>query len=77
MSLANFYPRVIQTAQNFVRGFLGNPASTLGKVVTVDSRGSPLALFDSLGPSDLCPNFKDENGGDKGTIQLIMHLLPR
>lgn len=66
LSWANFYPRVIQTAQNFVRGFLGHKASELGTVVTVAATASPLALFDSLAPSDLCPNFKDGNGGTYG-----------
>ncbi|KAH8594811.1 histidine phosphatase superfamily [Bisporella sp. PMI_857] len=67
ISWSNYYPRVIQTAQNFVRGFLGNNADTLGKIFTINAKGSPKALFDSLAPSDLCPNFKDENGGDAVT----------
>lgn len=66
MAWANLYPRVVQTAQNFVRGFLGSSANTLGAVVTVNSTGSPEAVFDSLAPSDLCPNFKDGNGGTEG-----------
>ena len=66
ISWANLYPRVVQTAQNFVRGFLGSTASSLGTVVTVNSTGSPEALFDSLSPSDLCPNFVDGNGGTEG-----------
>ena len=64
---ANFYPRVIQTAQNFVRGFLGNNAATLGSIVTVNAKSNPKALFDSLAPSDLCPNFADGNGGTEGS----------
>jgi acid phosphatase len=63
ISWANLYPRVVQTAQNFVRGFLGQTASSLGLVITVNSTGSEQALFDSLSPSDLCPLFVDGNGG--------------
>jgi hypothetical protein len=70
ISWANLYPRVVQTAQNFVRGFLGNTASTLGTVITVNSTGSPLALFDSLSPSDQCSNFVDASGGDYGLCSL-------
>lgn len=70
ISWANLYPRVVQTAQNFVRGFLGSTASVLGTVITVNSTGSPEALFDSLSPSDLCPNFVDGNGGTEGQWSL-------
>ena len=77
ISWANLYPRVVQTAQNFVRGFLGSSASTLGTVVTVNSTGSPEALFDSLSPSDLCPNFVDGNGGTQGQFpyKTLKHIL--
>lgn len=68
ISWANLYPRVVQTARNFVRGFLGTEASTVGTVITVNSTGSPLALFDSLSPSDQCPNFVDASGGTYGII---------
>ena len=63
ISWANLYPRVVQTAQNFVRGFLGQTATGLGTVISVNSTGSPEALFDSLSPSDQCPLFVDGNGG--------------
>ena len=62
---ANLYPRVVATAQNFLRGFLGETAAALGTVVTVDAKGTN-ALFDSLGPSDGCPNYVDGNGGAQG-----------
>jgi hypothetical protein len=60
-------PRVVETAQNFMRGFLGAQASVLGSVITVNSTGSTDAVFNSLGPSDLCPAFKDGNGGSNRT----------
>lgn len=74
MSWANLYPRVVQTAQNFVRGFLGSAASDLGTVVTINSTGSESALFDSLSPSDLCPSFVDGNGGKERKSHLFMSL---
>lgn len=64
MVWANLYARVVQTAQSFVRGFLGHLATTLGSVITVNATGTPEALFDSLSPSNLCPKFVDGNGGD-------------
>ncbi|EHA48160.1 acid phosphatase PHO1 [Pyricularia oryzae 70-15] len=56
---ANKYPRVIQTAQLFVRGFLGSNSTRLGNVVSVDSKGFPDQLGNTLAPSDLCPSFED------------------
>lgn len=75
ISWANLYPRVVQTAQNFVRGFLGSTASTLGQVITVNSTGSEQALFDSLSPSDLCPAFVDGNGGTQREAFTCLNLI--
>ncbi|KAI1776020.1 phosphoglycerate mutase-like protein [Hypoxylon cercidicola] len=61
---ANNYTRVLQTASMFVRGFLGFAASRQGSVISVTSRGFPASVGDSLAPSDMCPNFQDEEGGD-------------
>ncbi|THV48078.1 hypothetical protein BGAL_0269g00040 [Botrytis galanthina] len=76
ISWANLYPRVVQTAQNFVRGFLGSTASNLGMVVTINSTGSESALFDSLSPSDLCPSFVDGNGGAEQVTWNSIYLPP-
>ncbi|APA14442.1 hypothetical protein SS1G_06333 [Sclerotinia sclerotiorum 1980 UF-70] len=76
ISWANLYPRVVQTAQNFVRGFLGPAASSLGMVVTINSTGSDAALFDSLSPSDLCPAFVDGNGGTEYVTWNSIYLPP-
>ncbi|TPX17645.1 uncharacterized protein E0L32_012056 [Thyridium curvatum] len=65
MVWANNYTRVLQTAQMFVRGFLGWEADTAGSVIAVTSRGYPGALGNSLGPSDMCPNFQDTSGADQ------------
>ncbi|KAA8572224.1 hypothetical protein EYC84_002129 [Monilinia fructicola] len=76
ISWANLYPRVVQTAQNFVRGFLGSTASRLAIVVTINSTGSDAALFDSLSPSDLCPAFLDGNGGKEQVTWNSIYLPP-
>ncbi|KAM7217932.1 histidine acid phosphatase [Rhypophila decipiens] len=65
MVWANNYTRVLQTAEMFVRGYLGWEASTRGSVVAVTSRGFPGGIGDSLAPSDMCPNLKDTEGSDK------------
>ncbi len=67
MVWANNYTRVLQTASMFVRGFLGFAATQNGSVVSVTSKGFPAGVGDSLGPSDMCPNFKDTEGGDYKT----------
>ncbi|EXJ80373.1 hypothetical protein A1O1_08517 [Capronia coronata CBS 617.96] len=68
---ANDYPRVIETAQNFLRAYLGVNASqgpVLGTVFAVNSTGSSSALGNSLAPSDLCPNYHDDSGANQTTI---------
>ncbi|KAJ0308878.1 hypothetical protein COL516b_003433 [Colletotrichum fioriniae] len=64
MVWANNYSRVLQTAKLFVRGFLGTNATLLGDIVSVTSRGFTAGIGDSLAPSDMCPAFKDTEGGD-------------
>ncbi|KAB5550958.1 histidine acid phosphatase, partial [Coniochaeta sp. 2T2.1] len=60
---SNNYTRVLQTAQTFVRGYLGQQsASTLGSVVAVTSKGFPANIGDTLAPSDMCPLFSDDEG---------------
>ncbi|KAH8909067.1 histidine acid phosphatase [Coniochaeta sp. PMI_546] len=59
---SNNYTRVLQTAQNFVRGYIGNNAATLGSVIAVTSKGFPAAVGDTLAPSDMCPLFADSEG---------------
>ncbi|KAH8768667.1 histidine phosphatase superfamily [Hyaloscypha sp. PMI_1271] len=76
ISWANLYPRVVQTAQNFVRGFLGQTATNLGLVISINSTGSPRALFDSLSPSDQCPLFADGNGGTQQVSWNKIYLPP-
>ena len=58
---ANLYPaspRVVDSARLFARGYLGPSSSTLGTVIALNA-SSPLALFNSLAASDLCPAYKD------------------
>ncbi|KKY16090.1 putative histidine acid [Phaeomoniella chlamydospora] len=68
---ANDYPRVVETAQNFLRAYLGVNAShgpNLGTVYAVNSTGSSNALGNSLAPSDLCPDYVDDSGVNETTI---------
>lgn len=60
----------------FTRGYLGADSTTNGTVVTVNSTGSPLALGNSLAPSDLCPAFVDGNGGTYATTWDSIYLPP-
>jgi hypothetical protein len=63
---------VLQTASNFLHGFLGPNATVLGRLVSVTSKGLASAIGDSLAPSDMCPNFKDASGGtNKSTWDAI------
>ncbi|KAF3063673.1 Repressible acid phosphatase [Daldinia childiae] len=64
MVWANNYTRVLQTASMFIRGYLGVAASQKGSIISVTSRGFPAGVGDSLAPSDMCPNFKDSEGGE-------------
>ncbi|KAK4096433.1 histidine acid phosphatase [Parathielavia hyrcaniae] len=73
---ANNYTRVLQTAKMFVHGYLGPFASTYGSVVSVTSRGFPEAVGNSLGPSDMCPNFKDTSGAAEQAIWTANFLPP-
>ncbi|KAH9221119.1 histidine phosphatase superfamily [Leptodontidium sp. 2 PMI_412] len=73
---ANLYARVVQTAQSFMRGFMGHLATDSGRVITVNATASPDALFNSLSPSNLCPNFVDGNGGDYMTTYKSSFLPP-
>lgn len=65
MVWANNYTRVLQTAEMFVRGYLGWEANTRGSIVAVTSKGFPSGIGDSLAPSDMCPKFKDTEGSDQ------------
>ncbi|KAK6952203.1 hypothetical protein Daesc_006736 [Daldinia eschscholtzii] len=64
MIWANNYTRVLQTASMFARGYLGVAASQKGSIISVTPRGFPASVGDSLAPSDMCPNFKDSEGGE-------------
>ena len=65
---ANEYPRVIQTAQLFVQGYLGTNSS-LGTVVSVAGKGFPEHLGDTLAPSDMCPSFVDDSSAQQNAWQ--------
>lgn len=71
ISWANLYARVVQTAQDFVRRFLGSTTSTLGTVVAVNPIGSRKALFDSLSRATCAQASSMEMVG------LKVRMLPR
>ncbi|KAK4099830.1 histidine acid phosphatase [Parathielavia hyrcaniae] len=64
------------TAKMFVHSYLGPFASAYGSVVSVTSRGFPEAVGNSLGPSDMCPNFKDTSGAAQQAIWTAIFLPP-
>lgn len=68
MVWSNNYTRVLQTAEMFVRGYLGWEATDRGSVVSVTSKGFPGGIGDSLAPSDMCPNFEDDEGEEKKKV---------
>lgn len=72
---SNNYTRVLQTAQNFVRGYLGINAATLGSVIAITSKGFPASIGDTLAPSDMCPLFADD-GGDAYTAKWDATWIP-
>ncbi|KAK1570053.1 histidine acid phosphatase [Colletotrichum navitas] len=76
MVWANNYSRVLQTAQLFVCGFLGTNATLHGDVISVTSRGFPGGIGDSLAPSDMCPTFEDNEGGDAVTQWNSVYIPP-
>lgn len=73
---SNNYTRVLQTAQMFVQGYLGFTSSTYGKVVSVTSKGYTGNIGNSLGPSDQCPNFDDDEGGDYAAEWAGVYIPP-
>ncbi|KAK3307349.1 histidine acid phosphatase [Chaetomium strumarium] len=73
---ANNYTRVLQTAQMFVRGYLGPFAPTYGNVVSVTAKGFVGAVGDSLAPSDMCPNFVDTSGATQQAVWAAVFVPP-
>lgn len=73
---ANNYTRVIQTAKMFVQGFLGFNAAAYGSVVSVTSTGYTGNIGNSLAPSDQCPLFSDDSGGDYATEWADVYIPP-
>ncbi|KAL1898295.1 hypothetical protein Cpir12675_002002 [Ceratocystis pirilliformis] len=73
---ANNYTRVIQTARNFARGFLGPRAEELGKIVSVTSKGYTGAIGNSLAPGDQCPAFSDDEGGSLAEAWKGIYIPP-
>ncbi|KAF2154966.1 multiple inositol polyphosphate phosphatase [Myriangium duriaei CBS 260.36] len=72
---ANDYPRVIDSARLFARGYIG-PNSSLADVHVINA-SAPSAVGNSLSTSDSCPNFfKDTSGGNLTTVWGNVYLPP-
>lgn len=74
---ANDYPRVVETAQNWLRAYVGVNASYggLGTVYALNSK-TPDSLGNSLSPSDLCPNYVDNSGTNQTNVWNPIYLKP-
>lgn len=66
---------MIDSARLFARGYLGPDATTLGTVLVVNN-SDPRSFFNSLAPSDLCPKYSDNSGGDSATSWANIYLPP-
>lgn len=73
---ANMYtgPRVIDSARLFARGYLGPNATSVGKVYAINQT-DPRSIANSLAPSDLCANYKDDPAGNS-TAWANVYLPP-
>ncbi|KAL2869188.1 putative histidine acid phosphatase [Aspergillus lucknowensis] len=71
---ANEYPRTVDSARLFARGYLG-PNSSFADIyaINVDAVG---AAGNSLATSDQCPNFEDASGGDYAATWDSIYLPP-
>ncbi|KAI4835423.1 putative histidine acid phosphatase [Aureobasidium sp. EXF-8845] len=72
---ANQYPnapRVVNSARLFARGYLG-PNSTYGDIYVLKSN-VPDSIANSLAPSDSCPTYSDNGGGDNLTTWNNLYL---
>ncbi|KAG9695595.1 phosphoglycerate mutase-like protein, partial [Aureobasidium melanogenum] len=65
-------PRVVNSARLFARGYLG-PNSTYGDVYVLKSN-IPASIANSLAPSDSCPTYSDNGGGDNLTTWNNLYL---
>ncbi|KAF2187343.1 acid phosphatase PHO12 precursor [Zopfia rhizophila CBS 207.26] len=59
-----YYPssRVRDSARLFARGYLGPNATELGSIFALNA-SNPRSFMNSLGSSDLCPAYDDDEGG--------------
>lgn len=76
MVWANNYTRVLQTAKMFVQGYLGFTTADYGSVVSVSSKDYTGNIGNSLAPSDQCPSFEDDSGGDYATQWADTYIPP-
>lgn len=58
----------------FTRGYMG-PNSTMGSIYVLNSK-DPRAIANSLGPSDACPTYIDNEGGSFTATWNNIYLPP-
>jgi acid phosphatase len=56
--------RILQSAKAFLEGYLYVFADTYGTIVSVNSTGAADAVGDSLGPSDACPAYTNNDSNN-------------
>lgn len=75
---SNYYsssPRVRDSARLFARGFLGPNATELGSIYALNG-SDPRSFMNSLAPSDLCPAYSDNSGGERKETWDNIYLPP-
>lgn len=75
---ANYYasaPRVRDSARLWAQGFLGPNATALGTVYALNA-SDPGSWMNSLGTSDLCPAYSDDEGSPFREIWAATYLPP-
>ncbi|KAH8692019.1 histidine phosphatase superfamily [Talaromyces proteolyticus] len=72
---ANDYPRTIDSARLFARGYMG-PNATLDGTIYVVNADVPSSVGNSLATSDSCPTFHDTSGGANVTAWADIYLPP-
>lgn len=66
--------RVVDSARLFARGYLGPNATDVGKVYSID-QNDPRSIANSMAPSDLCTNYRDDAAGNS-TAWADVYLPP-
>ncbi|KAK5053047.1 hypothetical protein LTR84_002021 [Exophiala bonariae] len=72
---ANDYPRTIDSARLFARGYIGPNSTSLGTVYAINAKAAS-AVGNSLATSDSCPTFADNSGSGYADAYDNVYLPP-